>query len=263
MNLEDHLRNIRPALDRAIEQAADEVLQPALSRRTRRFGSRRRAAMAALVAAAVVATALGLASRLDFFGERGRGVKTLDTPGVSSSTLVSTTTSTTPAPTATSAPATTTTPAGVALQSVQWSSVGYPIGPHCLGFNPPVLVAQVAYPAPAPGVQLAAVLVRCNVGAGTPPSALYIYDGASSTRSPHLAAALVTDGDGWQAGNFSGADPLRVNGTSISLAVAGFSSTSLPNCCPDIRATLVWHWTGARYQLGSPIPPHVRNSAFG
>jgi hypothetical protein len=264
MTLEDHLHNIGPALDRAIDEAADGVSHPAMSPPARASGSRSRVATAALVAAAVVAAVVGLVSLLGSVGENGGGIKTRDTSAVSSSTVSSTTTSTTTASSSTTAAAsTTTTPAGAALQSVQWSSVDYPIGPHCAGLNPPVSVLHVAYAVPAPGVQLAAVLVRCNVGAGTPPAALYVYDSATSTRSPHLSAALVTAGDGWQAGDFNGANPLRVTGASISLAVAGFSSSSLPNCCPDVRATLVWHWTGSRYQLSSSIPPHVRNSAFG
>jgi hypothetical protein len=223
-------------------------------------------AVAALAVAASVAAAVGLVSRLDSHGQHGVDIKTRGTAGVSSPTVLSTpttTTTTSTAPTTTTAPATTTTTqAGVALQSVDWSSVVYPIDPHCTGFSPPVSLLQVVYPVPASGVQLAAVLVRCNAGAGTPPAALYVFDRASSTRSPHLLEALVTDADGWQTGSFSGVNPVSVNGASINLAVAGFSSNALPNCCPDVRATLAWRWTGSHYQLVSAVPPHVTYPAL-
>jgi hypothetical protein len=256
MNLEEDLHNLGPALDRAIEEAFEGVSRSALSSRGRNDWSRRRAAVAALAVAASVAAAVGLVSRLDSRGHNGVDIKTRGTTGVSSPpTNLSTTTSTTTA-------TTTTAQARVALQRVDWLSVVYPIDPHCTGFSPPVSVLQVAYPVPASGVQLAAVLVRCNAGAGTPPSALYVFDGATSTRSPHLLEALVTDADGWQAGSFSRANPVSVNGASMSLTVAGSSSNSVPNCCPDVRATLGWHWTGSHYQLVSAIPPHVTYPAL-
>jgi hypothetical protein len=177
-----------------------------------------------------------------------------------SPTSLQATSTTTSAPTTTTSPATTTstTPAGIALRSVQWSSVLYPMTSHCgTVFNPAISVRQVAYPNPTPGVQLAAVLVRCNVGAGTPPVALYLYDRATSTRSPHLVETLVTDTDEWQANTFA------VNGAMIDLPVAGFSSNAIPNCCPDVRTTLAWRWTGSTYQLLSSIPQHIKVAAFG
>jgi hypothetical protein len=89
--------------------------------------------------------------------------------------------------------------------------------------------------------------VRCNAGAGTPSEELYVYDGASSADSPHLAQTLLTMTDNWQAST------LAVDGASISLPVGGFSGNSVPRCCPDVSTTLVWHWTGAEYQLDNRL----------
>jgi hypothetical protein len=166
---------------------------------------------------------------------------------------------TTPPPpnstTPSSAPPTTATtaaraPVGVSLHSVDWNAVTYPIAPRCAPVG--VRGAQVVYPSPAPGAQLAAVLAECNAGAGTPPVVLYVYDGASSPRTPHLAATLVSDSDDWQAST------LTTSGATLRLPVRGFSSTSVPNCCPDVQTTLVWQWNGSGYRLVSTVPPHVK-----
>jgi hypothetical protein len=144
------------------------------------------------------------------------------------------------------------------LSSVDWAAVEYPITSRCGNvFSPPVTVGHVEYAAPAAGVQLAIVEVDCTHGAGTPPVAVYVYDGASSTTTPHLAGTLLAVSDGWQANAFS------VDGATVSIPVFGFSSASLPHCCPDVQATLVWRWTGSHYELVSSVPQHVPGPPYG
>jgi hypothetical protein len=255
MTLETDLRNMRPALDRAIAGAATVERRPAAPR-TIGAGSRRRAAVFAFAVAVCVAAFVGIVVRLDSSSRHGDGVPPLDTSGVTHPTA-----STTNEPTTTTStePLSTTSPqSAVPLSSVDWGSVSYPIAPRCGDvFHPPVTVGHVGYAAPAGGVHLAIVEVACTHGAGTPPVAVYVYDGASSTSTPHLAATLVAASDGWQA------NALRVDGSAVSLPVYGFSSASIPNCCPDVRTTLVWHWSGSRYELVSAVPPHVTRPAYG
>jgi hypothetical protein len=247
MSLEDDLHNVGPALDRAIDEAAEGVSRSASS--PRHAWSRPRAAVVALAVAASVAAAVGVVVRLDSSGRHG--VATTDSSvdsSTASSTTGASTTSTSVAPTTTS-----TIPAGVPLQSVRWASVVYPMAPDCgVGMIPPVSVGQVAYAHPADGVEVAVVLVRCTVGAGTPPVVVYVYDAADSIGAPHLMETLLRDTDGWQASDF------RVDGATIALPVSGFSSRSLPNCCPDVQTTLRWSWTGSDYRLESAIPPHIK-----
>jgi hypothetical protein len=139
-----------------------------------------------------------------------------------------------------------TTVAGTSLTSVSWAGVTYPFqcgttlqGP--VGYR----VVQVAYPQAAPGQTLAIVMVECNSGAGTPPVELLVYDGASSPLAPHLAQTLVEVSSRYQASRFT------AGGSSVTVAVSGFSSTAVANCCPDIHMTLTWHWTGRGYQPGA------------
>lgn len=156
--------------------------------------------------------------------------------------------SSTSAPPATSPPPTST---ALSLDSVNWPSVAFPVAAHCRAFQPPVTVLQTAYADPAPGVHLAILLVKCNVGAGTPPVALYVYDRAISLGVAHLTTTLISDFDNWQGG------AVNVSGSVINMPVAGFSSNSVPNCCPDVRTTLVWVWNGSNYQMTSGVPPHI------
>jgi hypothetical protein len=207
------------------------------------------AAVSLLAAASVVAVIMAVAVAISV-GSRHATTPVSPPPIVATTTpspsspATSTSTSTEPPTTASTAPV------GVPLTSVDWQSVSYPLATRCAPVG--VRVVQVAYPNPTGNTPLAAVLVECNAGAGTPPVVLYVYDGAVSTRQPHLASTLVSDTDEWQAASFSAA------GTDLTMNVAGFSSATVPNCCPDVHTQLVWRWTGSGYQLVSTVPPHAR-----
>jgi hypothetical protein len=87
-------------------------------------------------------------------------------------------------------------------------------------------------------------MVECNSGAGTPPVELLVYDRASSPHAPHLAQTLIATSSQYQAARFT------ASGATLTIAVNGFSSPTVPNCCPDVHRTLTWHWTGSGYQPG-------------
>jgi hypothetical protein len=222
-----------------------ELLDELAAVRTDRPGSPTRStAMRSLVVAVVVAGLVAVGAAM-IIGSRGD-----PTPATSPITRPAPVASTTTAPRATSTVPT--TQPGVPLQSVDWASVTYPVESRCgHTFSPPVGVHQVASAAPASGVELAIVKVRCNSGAGTPSNEVYVYDRAATARTPHLAQTLVTMTDNWQA------LALSADGATVSLPVNGFSTSSVPRCCPDVHATLVWHWTGLQYALVSSVPPHV------
>jgi hypothetical protein len=235
--------------------ASDAPQANALLDNVRRGVARRRrnhvVAVSLLAAASVVAVIMAVAVAVSAGGHHA-------TNPVSPPPIVATTT-TAPSPTITTAPRLTTTaptvPAGVSLRSVNWSAVTYPITNTCRPDG--VVVQQVAYPDPTPDVHLAVVLVRCNAGAGNPSSILYVYDRASSPGSPHLASTLVYYHDNWGATAFS------ANGADLRMRVDGYSSDSVPRCCPDVHTTLVWRWTPSGETLVSTVPPHVGFSGVG
>ena len=137
------------------------------------------------------------------------------------------------------------TPAGLPLQYVNWSAVSYPLDCAGVGYG-----AGATYVTPQAGIQLALVLVSCKFGAGTPPSALLVYDRATSATTPHLLQILISDKDYWLANNVSG------EGAHVSMKVAGYSSRSVVRASPDVTATFSWDWAGGMYHATSTPPPH-------
>ncbi len=141
------------------------------------------------------------------------------------------------------------------LDSVDWSQVTYPFdcgtypGAGPVGWH----VWDVQYAHPAGGVEMAVVLVTCDAGAGSPPAALLVYDGAASpSGDPHLTQTLVSPEDNWVAGDVSPIDD------TVSLPVSGYTTADVPHCCPDVAATLVWHWVDGSYQPDGLEPAHHR-----
>jgi hypothetical protein len=165
------------------------------------------------------------------------------------STTQPTATTRPPSRSATVAPPTSTTPTTIysaALTSVPWASITYPFGCGTTLQGPVgYRVVHVAYPEPAPGRKVAVVMVECHSGAGTPPVELLVYDAAPGTLAPHLSQTLIQVSSRYQASAFT------ASGATLTLGVNGFSSPSVPNCCPDVHTTLSWHWTASGYQSGT------------
>ena len=245
--IEERLRDYAELLDEQAAARADRSDSPTPSTGLRPL-------VVAVVVACLVATGAAM-----IIGDRTgdhTGGPTPATPPVTTGSRGASTVPTTTARGASTVPTTQPgvplTQPGVPLQSVDWGSVTYPVESRCgHTFSPPVVVLKVAYASPSAGTPLAVVNVRCNSGAGTPSNEVYVYDRAPSASSPHVAQTLMTMTDNWQNG------ALGVDGATISLPVNGFSTSSVPRCCPDVHATLVWRWTGPRYALVSSVPPHL------
>jgi len=128
----------------------------------------------------------------------------------------------------------------VAPTSVRWASVSYAISGGC-GGNP-VQVQEASAFHPPGGPQLALVLVRCRSAAELPASSLFVYDGAASATRPALLATLLRSGQDMVV-----TGGLEVNGGTVTLSVAGYSSAAVPQCCPDVHRTLRWRWAHGRF----------------
>jgi hypothetical protein len=125
--------------------------------------------------------------------------------------------------------------------AVRWAWVAYPITGGC--GTDPVQVQQVSWARPPGGPELALVLVRCQNGAELPASSLFAYDGALSSARPVLLATLLDAAeDEIVTGGF------HLHGGSVSVQAAGYSSPAVPQCCPDVRATLEWIWERGRFE---------------
>ncbi|MHB8293753.1 MAG: hypothetical protein ACYDH5_03845 [Acidimicrobiales bacterium] len=146
--------------------------------------------------------------------------------------------------------------------TVDWAAVHYPIqsSTDCSGRPPQVL--QVHDATPAPGEQVAIVIVNCIAGAGTPPVEIYVYDNAT-VFGPHLVQTLVPYTDLWRLPappppRFVPQDPITSQGPNLSIRLNGYSPTNTPpDCCPNVFATLTWTWTGSSYEQTGRVPPHT------
>lgn len=136
---------------------------------------------------------------------------------------------------------------GVALAEVDWRSLDYPV--DCGGQT---VGEALAYVEPVPGKNVAVVAVSCQAVAGSPPSAVLVYEHAEAADKATPSATLLEYNDNWT--------PLRTNasGTELTIVVSGYSSHDVAQCCPDMEVELVWAWSGDNYQLTTPQPEHAR-----
>lgn len=87
-----------------------------------------------------------------------------------------------------------------------------------------------------------AVVVRCHTDTGTPPSGVYVLSAPTAAGGPpRIAVTLVKPEDNRQISGF------RLEGRTVKATVLGFSSDSVPQCCPDLRRDYSWEWRDGRY----------------
>ncbi|MFA5565221.1 MAG: hypothetical protein WC184_04715 [Acidimicrobiia bacterium] len=136
---------------------------------------------------------------------------------------------------------------GFALAEVDWRSLDYPV--DCGGQT---VGEALAYVEPVPGKNVAVVAVSCQAVAGSPPSAVLVYEHAEAADKATPSATLLEYNDNWT--------PLRTNasGSELTIVVSGYSSHDVAQCCPDMEVELVWAWSGDNYQLTTPQPEHAR-----
>lgn len=130
---------------------------------------------------------------------------------------------------------------------VDWSSLTYPV--NCGG---PTLGSLAARTTPQPGLPIAVVFATCRTAAGSPPSAVLVYDTTGPGGAPHLRETLLSYQDDW----LPRPDGTQAGGDHLAVAVYGYSASSIPRCCPDIHTTLAWTWSQGGYVPGGAEPPH-------
>ncbi len=212
-------------------------------RRRRRLG-----AVGAVVVVAVIPLS-GLLLRPD--QNRSTGVVTKPPTTVSTTTTPSTTTTIT-ITTTTTTTTTTALTVDAPLESVDWSRVAYPVDCDSFGF----VIQAVAYIEPTPGTQIALVMVRCDVGAGSPSSALFAFDAAISTTEARLIQTLIDPLEDLHALDLANGGVIAGDALTVAVDVSGYSAPGITRATPDIQTTLTWQWDGTRYRLSSPVPEH-------
>ncbi|MEU0135864.1 hypothetical protein ABZ172_17825 [Streptomyces sp. NPDC006296] len=80
-------------------------------------------------------------------------------------------------------------------------------------------------------------VVHCAAGSGTPPSGIYVLTGRNGA-APRVVATLVDPAEKLNVTDFT------VRDGRISATLLGYSSPSVPRCCPDELESATWQWKG-------------------
>ncbi|NUS10806.1 MAG: hypothetical protein HOY69_05290 [Streptomyces sp.] len=116
----------------------------------------------------------------------------------------------------------------------------YPL--TCGKDSKPDVVSQVSGDLDGDGRPETAVVVRCHSETGTPPSGVYVLSAPTAAGgAPRIAVTLVRPQDNRQIRDF------RLEGGTVKATVLGFSSDSVPQCCPDMSRAYSWEWRDGRY----------------
>ncbi|MCQ4043427.1 hypothetical protein ACFOSC_05875 [Streptantibioticus rubrisoli] len=123
----------------------------------------------------------------------------------------------------------------------------YPV--NC-GGGPVDVVARASGDIEGDGRADTVAVVRCHTDFGTPPSGVYVLSAGTSPGAPPKVVATLVD----PARKLSVRD-LYVTGRTVSATLLGYSSDTVPRCCPDLRREFGWHWHDGRF---TAVPgPHA------
>lgn len=117
------------------------------------------------------------------------------------------------------------------------------------GGAPLVMVREYRYDFTGDGVADALAAVRCETGAGSPPSTVFAL--VAAAQGPQVAGTLL-DAE-------AGEVVTEVGGQGPQAVIKGFAySASAPRCCPDLEVVRRYRWTGAAFDAGvrsaTPLP---------
>ncbi|HUR73789.1 MAG TPA: hypothetical protein VMZ00_05900 [Sporichthya sp.] len=124
----------------------------------------------------------------------------------------------------------------------------------CLG-APLVQVRQHRYDFTGDGVEDALVAVRCDPGAGAPPSGVFAV--AARPGGPEVIDELLSPDAGEVVKD------LQAVGPNAVVTSFGFGP-SAPRCCPDLEVSHTYRWDGAAFADGmtrsTPLPEAPQQS---
>ena len=112
------------------------------------------------------------------------------------------------------------------------------------GAQPVVMVRQYRYDFTGDGVVDALAAVRCDTGAGSPPSSVFAV--VAGPQGAFVVGRLLAAEAGEVVTEVSGQGPEAV--------VSGFAfSPTAPRCCPDLQVEHRYRWTGAAFDAGTRV----------
>ncbi|MCQ4082650.1 hypothetical protein NGB36_19075 [Streptomyces sp. RB6PN25] len=118
---------------------------------------------------------------------------------------------------------------------------------HCGGV-PVDVVSQASADLDGDGRLDTVAVVRCDSPTGTPPSGMYVLSPPATPASrPRITGTLLDPGKGLSVKG------LEIDGRTVAATLLGYSSDSVPRCCPDLSRGFTWSWRDGRF-LTLPDP---------
>ncbi|MFF4273941.1 hypothetical protein [Streptomyces sp. NPDC001536] len=93
-------------------------------------------------------------------------------------------------------------------------------------------------------------VVHCDAPMGTPPDGVYVLTRAADAKTPRVVATLVDPKDRITV------KALTVSDATVTADMVGYSSDSVPSCCPDVKTSAKWQWKGGTFVRSTPAGAH-------
>ena len=94
------------------------------------------------------------------------------------------------------------------------------------------------------------VAVHCDAPMGTPPDGVYVLTQAADATTPRVVATLVDPKDRITV------KTLTVTDGTVNADMLGYSSDSVPSCCPDVTTSAKWQWKNGAFVRSTPAGAH-------
>ncbi|MEU5433349.1 hypothetical protein AB0G73_08210 [Streptomyces sp. NPDC020719] len=104
------------------------------------------------------------------------------------------------------------------------------------------IAAQATGDLDGDGVAETVAVVHCDAGSGTPPSGVYVLTRPAVKGAPPRLVATLTDPR--EKLTVSG---LAIHEGAVTATLYGYSSPSVPRCCPDQEQRAKWRWRGGKF----------------
>ncbi|MEV7885423.1 hypothetical protein ACWD3I_36555 [Streptomyces sp. NPDC002817] len=93
-------------------------------------------------------------------------------------------------------------------------------------------------------------VVHCDAPMGTPPDGVYVLTQATDAKTPRVVATLVDPKDRVTV------KTLTVSDATVAADMVGYSSDSVPSCCPDVNTSAKWQWKDGAFVRSTPAGAH-------
>ncbi|MFD3840388.1 hypothetical protein ACFWWC_29665 [Streptomyces sp. NPDC058642] len=93
-------------------------------------------------------------------------------------------------------------------------------------------------------------VVHCDAPMGTPPDGVYVLTQAADAKTPRVVATLVNPKDRITV------NTLTVSDATVTTDMVGYSSDSVPSCCPDVTTSAKWQWKNGTFVRSTPAGAH-------